>query len=594
LTVAQLRALHAAGRWSIEGEEFLDDWMLQQRCGRNDAVTETIGILGRKGSGKTTTASVLAEELLAAKVPVAIIDPTDAWWGLRSSKDGKEEGFPITVLGGDHGDAPLEETAGKVIAELLAEEAPPLVLSLGNLSKSAARRFVADFCERLYEKNRTALHLVIDEADEFAPQRIGKGMERTFGAVDTLVRRGRVRGIGVTMVTQRSAAINKDVLSQCEVLIAHRTSHPRDLDPTLEWMRVHATAEQLELVRASIAHLANGEAWVMSPQWLSFFDRVQMRDRTTFNSSATPKAGERRIVPKRLAQVDLQLLQTKMKDTIERAKATDPNLLRRRVMELEAQLAKAPKAATAAKEKRVEVPVLKEGQLKRIEAAIEKLDHIRDRMAQAQQVVVGEVDVLRQALERVRAPGVAVFKPIAPRPQPAPRPPPPRRAAANGEQPDDGMGKGEWVILRAVAQHEQAGVTREQLTVLTGYKRSSRDTYLQRLLQREYVQVLGMNAIFATDAGRRALGPDFEPLPTGAALLDHWRQKLPQGELAVMEIAVAAWPEPVDRERISEATGYQRSSRDTYLQRLRSRQLVLDAGRGQVRASDTLFNGATA
>jgi hypothetical protein len=308
-----------------------------------DAVTETLGILGRKGSGKTTTASVLAEELLAAKVPVAIIDPTDAWWGLRSSKDGKTDGFPITILGGDHADAPLEETAGKVIADLVAEEAPPLVLSLGNLSKSAGRRFVADFCERLYEKNRTALHVIIDEADEFAPQRIAKGMERTFGAVDVLVRRGRVRGIGVTMVTQRSAAINKDVLSQCEVLIAHRTSHPRDLDPIMEWMKVHATAEQLEKVHSSIAHLANGEAWVMSPQWLSFFDRVQMRDRTTFNSSATPKAGERRIVPKRLAPVDLELLQSKMKDTIERAKATDPNLLRRRVAELEAQLAKASK-----------------------------------------------------------------------------------------------------------------------------------------------------------------------------------------------------------------------------------------------------------
>jgi hypothetical protein len=57
---------------------------------------------------------------------------------------------------------------------------------------------------------------------------------------------------------------------------------------------------------------------------------------------------------------------------------------------------------------------------------------------------------------------------------------------------------------------------------------------------------------------------------------------------------VAAWPEAVDRERISELTQYQRSSRDTYLQRLRSRQLVQDVGRGQVRASDNLFNGAAA
>lgn len=59
--------------------------------------------------------------------------------------------------------------------------------------------------------------------------------------------------------------------------------------------------------------------------------------------------------------------------------------------------------------------------------------------------------------------------------------------------------------------------------------------------------------------------------------------------LAVLEVVVAHYPHAIDREVISEATKYQRSSRDTYLQRLRSRQLVTEPGRGQVRASDQLF-----
>jgi len=42
------------------------------------------------------------------------------------------------------------------------------------------------------------------------------------------------------------------------------------------------------------------------------------------------EAGERRHRAQAPGAVDRQLLQTKMKDTIERAKATDPNLLRRR------------------------------------------------------------------------------------------------------------------------------------------------------------------------------------------------------------------------------------------------------------------------
>ena len=166
---------------------------------------------------------------------------------------------------------------------------------------------------------------------------------------------------------------------------------------------------------------------------------------------------------------------------------------------------------------------------------------------------------------------------------------PARREQANGaEPPSDAPGKGELRILTAVAQH-QGGVTREQITVLTGYKRSSRDTYLQRLRARGLI--IDGERITATDPGVAELGPDFEPLPTGSALLAHWRHRLPQGERAVLEVVVAAWPSPVHRERISEATEYQRSSRDTYLQRLRSRRLVEYVGPGEVRASEQLFSG---
>ena len=40
---------------------------------------------------------------------------------------------------------------------------------------------------------------------------------------------------------------------------------------------------------------------------------------------------------------------------------------------------------------------------------------------------------------------------------------------------------------------------------------------------------------------------------------------------------------------LDEETGYKRSSRDTYLQRLRSRRLVENVGPSEVRASEDLF-----
>ena len=57
-----------------------------------EAVTETFAILGKRGVGKTTTARVLTEELLAVGLPALILDPTGVWWGLRTSADGAGDG----------------------------------------------------------------------------------------------------------------------------------------------------------------------------------------------------------------------------------------------------------------------------------------------------------------------------------------------------------------------------------------------------------------------------------------------------------------------------------------------------------------------
>jgi DNA-binding IclR family transcriptional regulator len=142
-------------------------------------------------------------------------------------------------------------------------------------------------------------------------------------------------------------------------------------------------------------------------------------------------------------------------------------------------------------------------------------------------------------------------------------------------------------ILTACAQHPD-GCTRQQLTILTGYKRSTRDAYVQRL------RVAGLvddgEKVAPTQEGIDLLGPDFEPLPTGAALLTHWLRELPEGERACLQVAVEVYPEPTDREAISNATGYKRSTRDAYLQRLGTRRLVEDLGHGQIRAAHELFD----
>jgi hypothetical protein len=63
---------------------------------------------------------------------------------------------------------------------------------------------------------------------------------------------------------------------------------------------------------------------------------------------------------------------------------------------------------------------------------------------------------------------------------------------------------------------------------------------------------------------------------------------LPAGELAMFDILVERHPDYVSRDDLSERTEYKRSSRDTYLARMRAKQLIVMGSDG-VRASDTLF-----
>lgn len=334
--------------------------------------TSTQAIVAKKGSGKTYKASVEAEELLGAGQQVLVIDPTSAWWGLRSSADGRAAGYPITIFGGDHGDLVLEASAGEALADAVIAERFSAIFDLSLFSKGEEQRFCAAFLERLYRRNREAVHLFLDEADVYAPQRpFGVDEAKTLGACQSIVRRGRIRGIGCTLITQRPQVVNKDVLSQVDMLTVLKMNHPKDLGAIDEWVGVHGDVALAKQMRATLPSLARGDAWVWAPA-LDIFQRITFRDRRTFDSGATPKAGEAKREPKILAPVDIARLGATIAATVERAKQEDPKALRTRIAELERQLKASVEIETVERvvEKVVEVPVLRGGEMERLRSLI--------------------------------------------------------------------------------------------------------------------------------------------------------------------------------------------------------------------------------
>lgn len=573
-----------------------------------EAVTQSIGILAKRRAGKSYTARRLAEQLLKAGQQVVIVDPKGDWWGIRSSSDGKAPGFPVVILGGERGDVNLEPSGGEIVAKLVVEERVSIVLDLSSFRKSEVAQFMGGpmpprggqegFLEALYrlkarDQYRTPMMLVIDEADAIAPQKPQKGEERMLGAAEDIVRRGGQRGIGCTLITQRSAVLNKNVLTQVQVLMALRTIAPQDLEALNAWIDVHGTEDERKTLMASLPALPTGEAWVWSPGWPTtggIFERVKVLRIETFDSGATPEPGKKPVEPKNLADVDLDALKRQMAATIERTKAQDPKMLQAEIARLRAEVARKPQTVTPqVKVERVEVPVLKVGQITRLEAIADSLKRVAQQLADKASDLHLTAHAIAEIPAKVRSGAAAAQAMSAPRPQAIKARPVTvgHRPAASADNNGEPLGKGERAILAATAQHPE-GVTREQLTVLTGYKRSSRDTYLQRLQSRGAVQLSG-GRILVTQRGIHELGPDYEPLPTGGALKEHWLKRLPTGERTILDVLVEAWPNGVDRDAISEATGYKRSSRDTYLQRLSSRELVTN-DRGSVRASDMLFD----
>ncbi|HEX9995016.1 MAG TPA: helicase HerA-like domain-containing protein [Acidimicrobiales bacterium] len=481
-----------------------------------DSVTETFGILAKKGAGKSNAAVVMAEEMWSAGVPWVAVDPKGDWWGVRSSADGQHPGLPLPVFGGKHGDFPLQPEMGPLIADIvLGDERRgylPCVLDVSQFTISEQRRFLLAFGERLFrhKDEERVLHLFLEEAHEYLPQSVDKDQRPLVSTWQRIVKQGRFKGLGVTVVSQRSAALNKDVLTQVDSLIVLRTLSPQDRAAVKGWVETHAEAGE---VLASLPSLQDGEAWLWSPERLAEPARFRFRRRSTFDSGATPKVGQIRRAPATLADIDAAAIKEQMAETIERAKADDPKELRRRVAALDRELAAARSATPEPVVERVEVPVLPDETVARL---VDALAPVADALAEVRGLLVGHGAVPRRDDTRRSEVQPAAKEARGPSPRAA------GSASARGAQPPAGdsvrLGKTEHRVLSVLAQFP-AGRTHRQLALLTGYsaKASTIGVALSKLRKAGLVEPTG-NPIKATDDGLRyAAEHDLsDELPVGA------------------------------------------------------------------------------
>lgn len=268
------------------------------------AATKTFAILAKRGAGKTYTGAVMAEEFAKNNIPFVVIDPIDVWWGLRLAANGKNNGLPVVVFGVQHEDILLNRDMGRKIAQAVVKENVSCVINTFGLPKAAQRHLLAEFADELININNTPRHIFIEEAHEFLPQRVFGGLGVVFNAVSNLVVMGRNRGIGVTLINQRAATLNKDVLTQIDTLLAFQNTSPQDRKALADWVEYHSAEGDFKKFMDSLPSLPKGEGWIWSPEFMGVFEKIKIRKRETFHPDRE-KLGDTFVMPE-LNQADIQ------------------------------------------------------------------------------------------------------------------------------------------------------------------------------------------------------------------------------------------------------------------------------------------------
>lgn len=535
-------------------------------------VTSTGGVLAVRGAGKTNASRHMAEQMFHAGYPFVAIDPVGSWYGLRAGRDGsKRGGLDVFIFGGKHGDVPLTRESGELVADVVVDQRLACVVDLTEFNTEADKKyFLLKFATRLFRRNTEPLHLFLEEADDYIPQKPMRDELHLKRAWENIVRRGRSRGLGMTIITQRSAVVNKDVLTQVENLFVLRTTGPQDIKAISEWVKYHSVDDSM---LESLSSLEDGEAWIWSPHLMKEFKRFKFNLSQTFDSGATPKGKRGRPVAT-LRDVDVGKLKGRIQETIEKAAQENPALLRSTIAQLKAELHSTQVQIDKLQKTKIPVikrldPKLKMPDLTKAMQAIEKL---RGVTATVEATITKINDAIISNDRQVRALTLHNERQEKGKGVNALLPPTLGREGEHilekmarekrGAQTTHNAGEGGDVKLTATPRAQLAvlaavypkEVSATYVSLMAKYsiKSSGFTNGLSSLRTAGFIVGTGKK-IAATEAGVAYNGP-VVPLPEGEELLTFWKSKVTATPRALLEVLYRAYPKKLTKEEISEAS----------------------------------------
>ena len=523
------------------------------------------------GSGKSWTIRKIAEEC-SGKVQQIIIDPEGDFITLR-------EKYPFALVSKSGGDIPLNLRYAEALAHKLLETGISVIIDLYEFKQHEREQFVKVFCEALMNAPKSLRHsclVYLDEAQLFCPE--DKRAISTSAVVD-LCTRGRKRGLCAILATLRISILNKSAAAQCKNKMMGSTSLPLDQKRVGDELGLR-TKEEIRDLR----NLGKGEFWAFGPAISKEIVKFKVGQvKTTHIKSGSkltsapptpaaikkilsklediPEEAEKELATKKEYQAEIKRLNAELKNSKKDDKESDPKLAGK-VLQLQNDLKNHKILANALK--------------KELDGRTALLNKIKGMIHDFKEVKV-DPEILKPVVVQQPKKGIPVVnmqKPMIIDHKP--------------KQSNGTVSGGEKLTLIACASYPN-GLRRDQLIVFTGYKQTSRDIFISRLKNSGYLVQDG-ERLKATEAGVEVLGDDYEPIPQGEELQQYWLNKLGGGEKVFLELLISAYPNSISRDELGAKANYKPTSRDIFISRLASRELLTIPHRGEVKASDELFN----
>jgi len=589
-------------------------------------------IQANSGGGKSWGLRRLAEQLFG-KVQVILIDREGEFASLR-----EKYGYLWVGRRSDGADADVDVRSAKLMAERILELRASAVCDLFEAFRARPldrRAWLADFLEALLDAPRSMwrdLVVIVDEAHQFCPQENPKAasmvereiISRCKEQMVALATVGRKRGYCAVWATQRLAKLDKDATAELFNRMIGMTIEDVDVDRAVDLMSV--SRDDRPAFKETLRDLVPGNFFVFGRALSKTRVLIKVGDvHTTHPEPGAQKSSyEPPPVPEKIKHL-LPRLEDLPKEVETKAKSEKE--FKAEIKRLQSELAKAkavrpvvvqakaaptPPIRTKTEIKAVQVPMLREAQIRRLEAAIAGAAKITERLGQSgssfdaaakgiRAAIAAAVSAAAGRLKEAHAQRPAPVVPAkVPRP-PAqiPRPVPAARDAdaAVAEKP---LSRSHLAILKSILEFQSIGIeapSRHQVAGWLGIKVTGTfRTNLSDLRTPGYIDYRGKGLVI-TEAGMEiAPGPEVEPTTEG--ILARALKAFSESEGKMLKAVHQIHPEWMTREDLAEACGVQVTG--TFRTNLSTLHVaeVLDYGedekKNHVKCADWMFVGQAA